>query len=81
MARGFRYVAFGFDIMYIQKKQVQGSRRLDFVIKVTFPKWKSLLSSFNEKMVWKLEVIRIQRSHVLVLKLVFESKLKFMVSI
>ena len=38
MATGFSYVSSGFDIVYVQKKQVQGSRRVDFVIKVIFPK-------------------------------------------
>ena len=53
---GCRYLLLGFGIVYAYKKQVQGSRRVGFVIKVTFPKWKSWLSSLNGKYSWtKLE--------------------------
>ena len=37
-----------------QNKQVRGSRQVDFVIKVTFPKWKCELCSLNGKVTWTM---------------------------
>ena len=54
MVRGFRHVASGFDIVCVQKKQVRGSRRVDFVIKVTLQEWKCDLFSLNSQMDWKM---------------------------
>ena len=47
-----RQVASGFEIMYMHKEQVQISRRVDFVIKATFPKWQCYLCTKNGLITW-----------------------------
>ena len=55
---GYRYVASCFEKFWSQKQQSTGSRTVDIMSKVTFPKWKWWVCAKNGKSTWtKLQTL------------------------